>query len=203
MLGGHSASVRMVSGVRGMLEGLYTSLRVVSCVGGMLGGLSTSVRIVSGVGGMSGGLSTSIRIVSHVGGMLGGHYTSVRMVSGVGGISRGHHGESSHYPSYRRTANPDRAHSDSSRLTRRRPNQLSSDFTPFRNQQISGQEPPFFTFPGSFQEKTRIKGQKQDLFSPKAEKVRPNDPETVGLGERSRQEPEIVVNNSRISSPFN
>ncbi|MBW0497310.1 hypothetical protein O181_037025 [Austropuccinia psidii MF-1] len=42
--------------------------------------------------------------------------------------------ESSHYPSYRRTANPDRAHSDSLRLIRSRPNQLSSGFTPFRNQ---------------------------------------------------------------------
>ncbi|MBW0477725.1 hypothetical protein O181_017440 [Austropuccinia psidii MF-1] len=42
-------------------------------------------------------------------------------------------GESSHYPSYRRTANPDRDHSDSLRLTSSRPNQLSSGFTPFRN----------------------------------------------------------------------
>ncbi|MBW0482491.1 hypothetical protein O181_022206 [Austropuccinia psidii MF-1] len=52
-------------------------------------------------------------------------------------------------------------------------------------------------------EKTRIRGQKQDLFSPKAERVRPNDPETVGIGERSIQEPEVVLNNSRISSPLN
>ncbi|MBW0460881.1 hypothetical protein O181_000596 [Austropuccinia psidii MF-1] len=73
-------------------------------------------------------------------------------------------GESSHYPSYRRTAKPDRAYSDSSRLTRIRPNQLSSSFTPFRNQQISGQESPFFTIPGSFQEKTRIQGQKKTSF---------------------------------------
>ncbi|MBW0571422.1 hypothetical protein O181_111137 [Austropuccinia psidii MF-1] len=36
---------------------------------------------------------------------------------------------SSHYPSYRRTADPDKAYSDSFRLTRRRPNQLSSGFT--------------------------------------------------------------------------
>ncbi|MBW0525565.1 hypothetical protein O181_065280 [Austropuccinia psidii MF-1] len=55
----------------------------------------------------------------------------------------------------------------------------------------------------SFQEKTRIQGQKQDLFQPKAERVRPNDPEAVGLGERSTKEPEIVVHNSRISSPIN
>ncbi|MBW0556613.1 hypothetical protein O181_096328, partial [Austropuccinia psidii MF-1] len=84
------------------------------------------------------------------------------------------------------------AHSDSFRLTKRRPNQLSS-----------GQESPLFTLPGSFQEKTRTQGQKQDLFSAKAERVRPNDPETVGLGEGSTQEAEVVVNHSRISSPLN
>ncbi|MBW0572843.1 hypothetical protein O181_112558 [Austropuccinia psidii MF-1] len=103
----------------------------------------------------------------------------------------------------RRTTDPDRAHSDSFRLTRSRPNQLSSGVTPFRNQQISGQESPFFTLPGGFQEKTRTQGQEQDLFSPKAERVRPNDPETVGIGERSTQEPEVVVNHSRISSALN
>ncbi|MBW0465230.1 hypothetical protein O181_004945 [Austropuccinia psidii MF-1] len=81
---------------------------------------------------------------------------------------------SSHYPSHRRTAYPDREYSDSFRLTRR-----------------------------SFQEKTRIKGQKQDLFQPKAERVRPNDPEAVLLGERSTQKQEIVLINSRISSPIN
>ncbi|MBW0507944.1 hypothetical protein O181_047659 [Austropuccinia psidii MF-1] len=112
-------------------------------------------------------------------------------------------GESSHYPSYRKAAEPDRAYSDSFRLTRSRPTQLSRVFTPFRHQQISGQESPFFTIPGSFQEKTRIQGQKQDIFQPKAERVRPNDPKSVGLGERSTQEPEIVVNSLRISSPNN
>ncbi|MBW0557323.1 hypothetical protein O181_097038 [Austropuccinia psidii MF-1] len=59
-------------------------------------------------------------------------------------------GESSHYPSYRRTTDPDRAYSYYFRLTRSRPNQLSSGLTPFRNQQISGQESPLFTIPGSF-----------------------------------------------------
>ncbi|MBW0570853.1 hypothetical protein O181_110568 [Austropuccinia psidii MF-1] len=73
-------------------------------------------------------------------------------------------GESRHYPCYKRTADPDRAYSDSFMLTRSRPNKLSSGFTPFRNQPISGQESPFFAIPGSFQEKTRIQGQKQDLF---------------------------------------
>ncbi|MBW0497738.1 hypothetical protein O181_037453 [Austropuccinia psidii MF-1] len=112
-------------------------------------------------------------------------------------------GESSHYQSYRRTADPDRAYSDSFRITRSRANQLSSSFTPFRNQQIRGQELPFFTIPGSFRENTRIQGQKQDHFQAKAERVRPKDPESVGLGERSTQEKEIVVNTFRISSPTN
>ncbi|MBW0465589.1 hypothetical protein O181_005304 [Austropuccinia psidii MF-1] len=111
--------------------------------------------------------------------------------------------ESSHYPNYRRTADPDRAYSYSFRLTRSRPNQLSSGFTQFRHQQNSDQESPFFTIPGSFQEKTRIQGQKQDIFQPKAERVRPNDPEGVGLGARSAQKPEIVLNTYRISSPTN
>ncbi|MBW0466493.1 hypothetical protein O181_006208 [Austropuccinia psidii MF-1] len=101
-------------------------------------------------------------------------------------------GESSHYPSYRRTAEPDRAYSYYFGLTGSRTNQLSSGFTPFRLQQISGQESPFFTIPGSFQEKERIQGKKQDLFQPKAERVRPNDSEAVGLAERTTQEPEMV-----------
>ncbi|MBW0473243.1 hypothetical protein O181_012958 [Austropuccinia psidii MF-1] len=84
-----------------------------------------------------------------------------------------------------------------------RPNQLSNGFTPFRSQQISGQEPPFFTIPASFQEKARIQGQKQDHFQPEKESVRPNDPEALGFGEGSTQQPEVVVNNSRISSPLN
>ncbi|MBW0545038.1 hypothetical protein O181_084753 [Austropuccinia psidii MF-1] len=128
---------------------------------------------------------------------------SHKEVQNSGGEGKQDKGESSHYPSYKRTADPDRAYSDSFRLTRSRPSQLSSNFTPFRNQKTSGQESPFFTIPRSFQEKTRIEGQKQDLFQPKAERVRPNDEEAVGLGERSTQEPEIVVNTSRISSPIN
>ncbi|MBW0501667.1 hypothetical protein O181_041382 [Austropuccinia psidii MF-1] len=95
--------------------------------------------------------------------------------SAPGGEGKQDNGESSHYPSYRRTTDPVREYSDSFRLTRSRPNQLSSGFTPFRNQQISGQESSFFTIPGSFQEKTRTTGQKQDLLQPKAERVRPND----------------------------
>ncbi|MBW0470581.1 hypothetical protein O181_010296 [Austropuccinia psidii MF-1] len=96
-----------------------------------------------------------------------------------GGEGNQDKGESSHYPSYRRTANPDRECSDVFRLTRSRPEKLYSNFTPFRNQQLSGQESPFFTIPGSFQEKARIQGQKQDLFQSKTAIVRPNDPEAV------------------------
>ncbi|MBW0557354.1 hypothetical protein O181_097069 [Austropuccinia psidii MF-1] len=127
-------------------------------------------------------------------------YQAVQTPGGKGTEDKG---ESSHYPSYRRTDNPDRAYSDSFRLTRSRPNQLSSGFRPFRNQQISGQESPFFTIPGSFQEKTRKQGKEQNLLQPEEERVRPHDPEAVGLGKRSTQEPEVVVNHSRISSPIN
>ncbi|MBW0476630.1 hypothetical protein O181_016345 [Austropuccinia psidii MF-1] len=56
---------------------------------------------------------------------------------------------------------------------------------------------------GSFQEKTRIQGQKQDHLQPEEERVRPNDPEGVRFCERSAQEPEVVVNSSSISSPIN
>ncbi|MBW0559608.1 hypothetical protein O181_099323 [Austropuccinia psidii MF-1] len=120
-----------------------------------------------------------------------------------GGEGNQDKGQSSHYPSYRRTVEPDRAYSDSFRLTRSRPTQLSSGFTPFRHQKISGQESPFFTIPGSFREKKRIKGQKQDIIQPKAKRVKPKHPEAVMLGERSTQEPQIVANTSKISSPNN
>ncbi|MBW0506803.1 hypothetical protein O181_046518 [Austropuccinia psidii MF-1] len=128
---------------------------------------------------------------------------SLQAVQTPGGEGNQDKGESSHYPSYRRTAEPDRAYSDSFSLTRSRPTQLSSGFTPFRNQQISGQESPFFIILGSFQGNTRIQGKKQDIFQSKAERVRPNDPEDVVLGERSTQEPEKAVHTSRISSPNN
>ncbi|MBW0506749.1 hypothetical protein O181_046464 [Austropuccinia psidii MF-1] len=128
---------------------------------------------------------------------------SYQAVQTPGGKGTEDKGESSHYPSYRRTVNPDRAYSDSFRLTRSRPNQLSSGFTPFRHQQINDEESPLFTIPGSFEEKKRIHGEKQDLFQPKAERVRPHDPDVVGFGERSAQEPKVVVNHSRISSSSN
>ncbi|MBW0475427.1 hypothetical protein O181_015142 [Austropuccinia psidii MF-1] len=128
---------------------------------------------------------------------------SHQRVLNPGGEVKQDKGESSHYSSYRRTTDPERAHSDCFRLTSSGPNHLSSGFPPFRNQQISGQESPFFTLPGSLQEKTTTQGQKHYLFSLKAERVRPNDPETFGLGERGTKEPVVVVNNSRISSPLN
>ncbi|MBW0464314.1 hypothetical protein O181_004029 [Austropuccinia psidii MF-1] len=65
---------------------------------------------------------------------------SHKEVQTPGGEGNEDKGESSHYPGYRRTAEPDRAYSDSFRLTRSRPPQLSSGLTPFRNQKISGQE---------------------------------------------------------------
>ncbi|MBW0498073.1 hypothetical protein O181_037788 [Austropuccinia psidii MF-1] len=98
---------------------------------------------------------------------------------------------------------PDREYSDSFMLTRSSPNQLSSGFTPFRNQQICGQESPLFTIPGSFQENARIQGQKQDHLQPEEEIFRHNDSEAVEFGESSAQEPEVGVNNTRISSPIN
>ncbi|MBW0580054.1 hypothetical protein O181_119769 [Austropuccinia psidii MF-1] len=51
----------------------------------------------------------------------------------LGGEGKQDKGESSHYPSYRRTTDPDREYSDSFRLTRSSPNQLSCGFKPFRN----------------------------------------------------------------------
>ncbi|MBW0566937.1 hypothetical protein O181_106652 [Austropuccinia psidii MF-1] len=72
-------------------------------------------------------------------------------------------GESSHYPSYRGTVNPDRAYSDSFRLTRSRPNKLSSGFTPFRNQQINDQDSPLFTIPGGSRRRKGYKGKTRPL----------------------------------------
>ncbi|MBW0509744.1 hypothetical protein O181_049459 [Austropuccinia psidii MF-1] len=90
-------------------------------------------------------------------------YQEVQTPGGKGAKDKG---ESSHYPSYRRTANQDRAYSESSLLTRSRPNELSSGFTTFRNQQISGKESRFFTIAREFQEKTRKKRQEQNLLQP-------------------------------------
>ncbi|MBW0543184.1 hypothetical protein O181_082899 [Austropuccinia psidii MF-1] len=64
-------------------------------------------------------------------------------------------------------------------------------------------ESPFFTIPGSFQEKTRKQGQEKNFLQPEEGRVRPHDPEAVRFGKRNTQEPEVVVNHSRISSPIN
>ncbi|MBW0466469.1 hypothetical protein O181_006184 [Austropuccinia psidii MF-1] len=106
---------------------------------------------------------------------------SQQEVQTPGGEGNQDEGKSSHYQSYRRTIEPDRAYSDSFRLRRSRPTQLSSGFTGFRNQKIRGQELPFFTIPGSFWEETRIQRRKQDHFLPVVERVRLNNPEAVDL----------------------
>ncbi|MBW0579203.1 hypothetical protein O181_118918 [Austropuccinia psidii MF-1] len=97
-------------------------------------------------------------------------YQEVQTPAGKGKQDKG---ESSHYPSYRRTVNPDRAYSDSFRLTRSRPTQLSSVFTPFRNQQVSDHESPFFIILAGFHEKTRIQGEKKTSFN---QRKRESDP---------------------------
>ncbi|MBW0579445.1 hypothetical protein O181_119160 [Austropuccinia psidii MF-1] len=89
-----------------------------------------------------------------------------------GGEQNQDKGKSSHYPSYRRTVEPDRLYSDSFRLRRSQATRLPSSSTPFRHQ-ISDQESPSFTIPGGSQETTRIQGEKQDFFQPQAERVRP------------------------------
>ncbi|MBW0521860.1 hypothetical protein O181_061575 [Austropuccinia psidii MF-1] len=93
---------------------------------------------------------------------------SQQAVQNPGGEGNQDKGKFSHYPSYRRMAEKDSAYSDSFRLTSSRPTQLSSGFPPFRHQHISGQESPFFTIPASFQAKTRIQREQQDLFQPQA-----------------------------------
>ncbi|MBW0505408.1 hypothetical protein O181_045123, partial [Austropuccinia psidii MF-1] len=68
---------------------------------------------------------------------------------------------------------------------------------------VSGQQSPFFTIPGSFQKNTRIQGQKQNHLQPNKERVRTNHPEAVRFDERSSKEPEVVLHKSRIGSPIN
>ncbi|MBW0501201.1 hypothetical protein O181_040916 [Austropuccinia psidii MF-1] len=128
---------------------------------------------------------------------------SYKEVHTPGGKGNQDTGESSHYPSCRRTADPDRAYSDSFRLTRSRPNQLFSGFTSFRNQQISGQESPLFTITGGFQEDTRKQVKKQDLLQPAEERVRPHDPEAVGFSERSAHKPEVAIEHDVVTPESN
>ncbi|MBW0476987.1 hypothetical protein O181_016702 [Austropuccinia psidii MF-1] len=65
---------------------------------------------------------------------------SQQAVQTPGGEGNQDKGKSSDYLSYRRTIETERAYSDSLRITRSRPNQLFSGFTPLRQQHISGQE---------------------------------------------------------------
>ncbi|MBW0557962.1 hypothetical protein O181_097677 [Austropuccinia psidii MF-1] len=98
---------------------------------------------------------------------------SYQEVQTPGGKGKQDKGESSHYPSYRRTVNPDRAYPDSFRLTRSRSNKLSRGFTPFINQQVSDQE----YHPSQFQEVSRrrqgCKGKNKTSFN---QKKRESDP---------------------------
>ncbi|MBW0517331.1 hypothetical protein O181_057046 [Austropuccinia psidii MF-1] len=95
---------------------------------------------------------------------------SHQAVQTPGGEGKQDKGESSHYPTYRRTADPYRAYSYSFRLTSREDKDTRAKTRP---------------------------------LSTKGRKSQTNDPEAVGLGERSTQEPEIFVHTSRISSHIN
>ncbi|MBW0510326.1 hypothetical protein O181_050041 [Austropuccinia psidii MF-1] len=64
---------------------------------------------------------------------------SQQAVQAPGGKGSQDKRESSHYPSYRRTTEPEREYYDYLRITRSRQTQLFGRFTPFRHQQISGQ----------------------------------------------------------------
>ncbi|MBW0577256.1 hypothetical protein O181_116971, partial [Austropuccinia psidii MF-1] len=92
-----------------------------------------------------------------------------------GGEGNQDKGEASHYPSYGRTADPDRAYSDSARLTRSR------------------------SFPGEVKH-TRSK---TGPPSARGRESKTHNSEAVIFGQKGAQEPEEVVNNSRISIPIN
>ncbi|MBW0552736.1 hypothetical protein O181_092451 [Austropuccinia psidii MF-1] len=88
---------------------------------------------------------------------------SQQAVQTPGGERNQDKGKSSHYPSYRRIAEPDRAHSDSFRLRMSKPTQLSNGFTPFTHQKFSGQEPPFFKIRTPPREDKDTKGKTRPL----------------------------------------
>ncbi|MBW0536333.1 hypothetical protein O181_076048 [Austropuccinia psidii MF-1] len=75
---------------------------------------------------------------------------SQQEVQTPGGKGSQDKGESRNHPSHRRTTEPEREYYDSFRFTRSKPIRLPSDFTPLKHQQISDQEPPFFTIPGDY-----------------------------------------------------
>ncbi|MBW0512657.1 hypothetical protein O181_052372 [Austropuccinia psidii MF-1] len=94
---------------------------------------------------------------------------------------------------------PERAYSDSFRLTGSRTKQLSSGFTPLRIQKRRGQDSKFLTLQGILQEKIRIQRLEQHYFQPKEERIRPNDPEASEVSEGSVQK-KIILNTSYIIS---
>ncbi|MBW0591432.1 hypothetical protein O181_131147 [Austropuccinia psidii MF-1] len=96
---------------------------------------------------------------------------SQEAVQTPGGGHSQYKGKQTQNPSYRRTIEPDRAYSGSLQLTRSRTTKISSCFTPFKHQEMSGQEAQFFTITGSFQEEKMMQGEKQDLFQPQTEGV--------------------------------
>ncbi|MBW0462337.1 hypothetical protein O181_002052 [Austropuccinia psidii MF-1] len=98
---------------------------------------------------------------------------SQQEVQTPGGKGSQDKGESSHYSGHRRTTEPDRAYSDSFGHKRSKWTRLPSCFTPFHHQHISGQELPFFTILGSFQEKTSIKGPKNISFNQRQKQSEP------------------------------
>ncbi|MBW0478772.1 hypothetical protein O181_018487 [Austropuccinia psidii MF-1] len=89
---------------------------------------------------------------------------SLQEVQTTGGKGRKNKGEYSHYPSHRRTTEPEIAYSDSFRLTRSKQNRLPSGFITFRKQHIIEKESPLFIIPSTFEDKTRVEGEKQELF---------------------------------------
>ncbi|MBW0581614.1 hypothetical protein O181_121329 [Austropuccinia psidii MF-1] len=112
---------------------------------------------------------------------------SYQTVQTPGGKGTEDKGESSHYPSYRRTVNPDGAYSDYFRLTRTY--QWPRVTIIHNSRKFLGED-----------KETRARTEPP---STEEERVRPYDPEAFGFGKRSTQEPEVVANHSRFSSPIN
>ncbi|MBW0548267.1 hypothetical protein O181_087982 [Austropuccinia psidii MF-1] len=108
---------------------------------------------------------------------------SHQAVQNPGGEGKQNKGESSHYPSYRRTA-------DTWLHTLRKPTDQWPIVKILHNHR---------KFPGEDKD-TR---EKKDHLQTEEERVRPNDPEAVGFGEKSALEPKVVLHNSIISSPLN
>ncbi|MBW0557378.1 hypothetical protein O181_097093 [Austropuccinia psidii MF-1] len=98
---------------------------------------------------------------------------SYQAVQTSGGKGTEDKGESSHYPSYIRTVNPEKAYSDSFRLTRSRPNQLSNGFTPFRHQKSMTRSYHSSQFYEVSRRRKGYKGKKKTSFN---QRQRESDP---------------------------